>query len=436
MKEKQKSFWLEDDLFPLSFEPLQEDLQVDVCIIGGGFTGLSTAIHLKEKDPDLKIAILEAETIGYGASGRNAGFSMRLFGISLEITKMRHGLKRTKAANEYMVDAVHFLEELIKKYHIDCDYRKEGMITVASSKKELKNLRKEMKLAVKMGFDGLTWLDEQATRQVVNSPTYLAAIYDEHCALLHPAKLVKGLAKVAHTLGVNIYEKTRVVHVDVQEKIVQTEKHKVQAKKISFATNAYSSFYPELAKKQIPIYTYITLTEPLNDEQLSLLNWNRRVGIEDARNFLHYYRLTPDNRLLFGGSEAFYYYGSPLDKDKNEEMNQMLQQNLLNIFPQLKGIRFTHHWGGPISATLDFIPNIGQVAEDVWYSMGCIGHGVSLTNYNGLTLAELILGEKSKRTEQFFINRRIVSIPPEPIRYATITAIRSLLRLEDRLGER
>ena len=114
----------------------------------------------------------------------------------------------------------------------------------------------------------------------------------------------------------------------------------------------------------------------------------------------------------------------------------MLQQNLLNIFPQLKGIRFTHHWGGPISATLDFIPNIGQVAEDVWYSMGCIGHGVSLTNYNGLTLAELILGEKSKRTEQFFINRRIVSIPPEPIRYATITAIRSLLRLEDRLGER
>lgn len=433
-REEVKSFWLEHVEDKKPYEKLQKNLQVDVCIIGGGFTGLSTAIHLKEKNPSMRVVLLESKTIGHGASGRNAGFSMRLFGVSLEITRLRHGKKSSKEANEYMIDAVNYLESMIKKYEIDCDYKKEGMLTVASNKKELKNLRKEMKLAVDLGFEGLRWLDQEETRKYVNSPRYLAAIYDEHCALLNPAKLVGSLAKVAKNLGVEIYENSKVEDIDEERTIAKAKDYQVEAEKIVFATNAYSSFYPDLDRRQIPIYTYITLTEPLSEKQLQALHWDRRVGIEDARNFLHYYRLTPDNRLLLGGSEALYYYGSPLDQDKNEKMNDILQRDLLKIFPQLKGIEFTHHWGGPISATLDFIPSIGYINDNILYSMGCMGHGVSLTNYNGLTLAEILLGEETKRTEMFFVGRKVLPIPREPIRYVTISAIRSLLRFEDRLG--
>lgn len=429
-----KSFWLEEVDDWISRSSLRGEKKTDVCIIGGGFTGLSTAIHLKEKDSSLDVMVVEAATVGNGASGRNAGFSMRLFGITMDITRIRHGKERTKEADQYMVDAVYYLEDMIKRYEIDCDYVREGMMTVATNEKQLKNLEKEMKLIDDIGLTGFQWLGKEETCRLVHSPTYLAARYDEHCALLHPAKLVKGLAEVAVRLGVNIYEHTAVTDVDYKKKIVVTTDGTIRAEKILFATNAYSSFYPKLKKKQIPIYTYITLTEPLSEKQIQALNWKKRIGVEDFRNFLHYYRLTPDNRLLFGGGEAFYYYGGPLDRDRNERMNARLHQTVSEIFPQLSGVQFTHHWGGPISASLDLIPTIGKMNDDIWYSIGCMGHGVSLTNYNGLTLAELLLEEESKRTDFFIVNRNILSIPPEPIRSLVVNGIRAALRFDDRIG--
>src|SRR5690625_3868506 len=302
MKNNQmKSFWLEDVGEQPARPRLESTIQTDICIIGAGFTGLSTAIHLKEKDPSLDVTILESGTVGVGASGRNAGFSMRLFGITMDLTRFRHGKKKTKEADDYMIDAVDYLEEMIKRYNIDCDYSRDGMITVATNPQELKHLRKEMDVAEELEMKGLKWLDGAETRKLVDSPRYLAARFDEHCALLHPAKLANGLAEVAEKLGVTIYEQSQALGVNRTDKIVTTDAGEVKAKKIVFATNAYSSFYRKLNKKQIPIYTYITLTEPLTDTQLAALNWEKRVGIEDARNFLHYYRLTPDNRLLFGG---------------------------------------------------------------------------------------------------------------------------------------
>lgn len=429
-----KSFWLEDigELKPN--KSLTSNKKADVCIIGAGFTGLSTAIHLKEKDPNVNVIVLEKGRVGIGASGRNAGFSMRLFGVTMELTKLRHGAKKTKEADDYMLDAVQYLERMIEKYNIDCDYVREGMMTIASNPQELKSLKKEFDIATSLGMKGFTWLDENETKKLVHSPTYLAARYDENCALLHPAKLAHGLAKVAKELGVNIYENSEVVQVNHKEKIVETKHGKVFSNQIVYATNAYSSAFKKLKHKQVPIYTYITLTEPLTDKQLDDLNWDRRIGIEDARNFLHYYRLTPDNRILLGGSEALYYYGSPLMKDKNESMNQLLQNQVKTIFPQLGEITFTHHWGGPISASLDLIPAIGKIGSNIWYSLGCMGHGVSLSNYNGLTITELLFGEKTKRTNFFAVNRRILPIPPEPLKYVTISGIRAFLRYEDRKG--
>lgn len=428
----EKSFWLESLGEQTIRESLQGDIKTDICIIGAGFTGLSTAIHLKEKDPSLNVVVVESGVTGYGASGRNAGFSMRLFGVTMELTTLRYGKKRTKEADSYMVDAVNHLEEMIKKYEIDCDYVRDGMITVATNSSQAKHLEKEMKIAEELGIKDLKLLDQKETQSLVNSPTYMAARYDETCALLHPAKLAKGLAKVAEDLGVIIYEQTEVKDVDLKLSEVRTNEGNIKAEKILLATNGYSSFIKKLDKKQIPLYTYITLTEPLTPEQLKQLGFEKRVGIEDARNLLHYYRLTSDNRLLLGGRDALYYYGGPLDRDRNTDLEKQLQQQIIETFPQLSGIKFTHHWGGAISASLDLVPTIGELAPNIWFSMGCIGHGVSLTNYNGLTLAELLLGEQSKRTEFFIVNRKTTYIPPEPIRYGTVNAIRKVLKAGDK----
>lgn len=430
------SFWQEEIGASVTRQSLNDNISSDVCIIGAGFTGLSTAIHLKEKRPDLNVSVLESDFVGYGASGRNAGFSMRLFGISMELTKLLHGKKKTKEADEYLIDAVQYLEDMIKRYHIECHYERNGMMTVATNSQELKQLHKEVKVASELELDGLMLLDDVKTKQIVHSPSYLASRFDEYAALLHPAKLVTGLAEVAELLGVTIYEQSEVIEVAEDDRIVLTAQGSVKADKIVFATNAYSNFYPALNSKQIPIYTYIVLTEPLTDEQLNELRWEPRVGIEDSRNFLHYYRLTHDNRILIGGSEAIYYYNGPLHKNNNREMKQLLEKDFFEIFPQLEGIQFTHHWGGPISATLDLIPTIGKINDDIWYSIGCMGHGVSLTNYNGLTLAELLLGERSKRTDFFIINRKGIPLPPEPLRFATVSAIRNYLRYEDQKGNK
>lgn len=437
MSFRQKSFWLETAVDYEERRKLAKDIRCDVCIVGAGFTGLSTAIHLKEKDPSLHVVVIESNVVGYGASGRNAGFSMRLFGVSMELTVLRYGKKRTKEADEYMVDAVNHLEYMIKKYNIDCDYVRDGMITVATNPLQLKQLKKEMKFAEEMGLKHLKWLDKDETKKLVNSPTYLGARYDEACALVQPAKLVRGLADVAEKLGVIIYEQTAMKKLHVDERKLETEKGNIYANNIVVATNAYSNFHRKLKRHQIPIYTYITLTEPLKDEQLHEIGWKKRVGIEDARNLLHYYRLTPDNRLLFGGNDIRYYYGGTLTdaQDRNKEIKKILQEQMKTIFPHLKNISFTHHWGGPISASLDLVPVIGKISDNVWYSMGCIGHGVSLTNYNGLTLAELLLGEQSKRTDFFIVNRFTTPIPPEPLRYVVVKGIRNILKREDRKGE-
>lgn len=201
------------------------------------------------------------------------------------------------------------------------------------------------------------------------------------------------------TKKVTIYEQTEVKDVDLKLSEVRTNGGNIKAEKILIATNGYSSFIKKLDKKQIPIYTYITLTEPLTSEQLNQLGFEKRVGIEDARNLLHYYRLTPDNRLLLGGSDALYYYGGPLDRDRNTDIEKQLQQQIIETFPQLSGIKFTHHWGGAISASLDLVPTIG---------------------------------EQSKRTEFFIVNRKTTYIPPEPIRYGTVNAIRKVLKAGDK----
>lgn len=437
MDYREKSFWLETAGAYQERSPLTGEHVADVCIIGGGFTGISAALHLKEREPGLRVLVLESAVVGFGASGRNAGFSMTLFGLSPEVTRWRFGLQRLREADEYMVRAVELVRRRVAEHAIDCDYEENGLLTVATSDAQRRRLQREMQLARRAGAHETTWLEAEAVRELVNSPAFCGARLDPLCALLNPAKLVRGLARAAEEAGAVICERSPVLEVEPGPRVrIRTAAGQVVAEKAILATNAYSGRLRPVRSRQLPIHTYIVLTEPLTPEQLAAIGWRRRQGIEDGRNLIHYFRLTADNRLLMGGEDALYYWGSALDLDRSPILQQRLQEAVKRTFPALAGVRFTHHWGGPISATLDLAPAIGRIGSNLYYSVGCMGHGVSLCNLNGATLADLVLERQTDLTDVFFVDRRTLPVPPEPLRYAVAGAILTGMRVQDRWDER
>jgi glycine/D-amino acid oxidase-like deaminating enzyme len=436
---RRKSFWLET---AGEFKPQQELKgyeKVDIAIIGGGFTGLSTAYHLKKVEPSIDVAILESHICGYGASGRNAGFGMTLFGLTFSLTALRFGKEKALQAHRYMEMAVDYLGEFINENKIECDYERPGFFRVATSKAYVKRIQKEINLMRSLGIEGIEWISSEEVRKEINSPLYLGAWWEPRCVLLNPAKLAWGIRKLNLELGVKIFEFTPVFEVKRANSgfTIKTEKGELTSEKILFATNAFSHLFPQLRRKQVPAFTYIVLTEPLGDEFFKEVGWRNRQGIEDARNLVHYYRLTKDNRLLMGGGDVGVGFGENMDYDENEKIFNELKNYVKKVFPILKNVKFTHQWGGPVSVPVDMAPAIGKIGDErAYYSLGCVGHGVSLTNLNGKLLSDLLLGRKSELTEMFFVNRRTIPWPPEPVRFALSHIIRGYMRIEDKILDR
>ena len=431
---KEKSYWMTTREY-LPGAPLQDDIEVDVAVVGGGFTGLSSAYHIKKAEPNLRVVLLESEVIGFGASGRNAGFSMTLFGMTLGLTARRFGKKKAREAHHYMERAVDYLRDLVTELKIDCDYEHPGFLRVATSEKYKKRILKEMELVHKLGLEGIEWLDKEQTREQVRSSLYLGAWWEPRCGLLNPAKLSWGWADVIRSLGVEIFENTPVAEIVRKNGKVrlETPNGRVRADKVVMATNAWSHFFKGLKRKQVPAWTYIVMTEPLKDEHLNEIGWQNRQGIEDARNLVHYYRLTTDNRIVMGGRDVLMSYGGDMDKDLDPEVFAGLKNDVRELFPALKDVRFTHEWGGPVSVPLDMAPAIGYAGDkNVVYSLGAVGHGVSMTQLNGLTIADLILERKTDLTDVFFVNRRTIPWPPEPLRFLAGKAILGYMHWEDR----
>jgi glycine/D-amino acid oxidase-like deaminating enzyme len=417
-------------------EPLQEDIDVDVAIVGGGFTGLSSAYHIKKAEPNLRVALLENQIIGFGASGRNGGFNMTLFGLTLSITALRFGKQKAGEAHHYMERAVDYLRELITELNIDCDYEHPGFLRVATSEKYKKRILHEIKLAHELGLEGIEWLEKDQAREQVRSSMYLGAWWEPRCGILNPAKLAWGWADVIRPMGVEVYENSPVVQISRQSGKVRldTPNGSVCADKVVMATNAWSHFFKELKRKQVPVWTHIVMTEPLKEAHFQEIGWQNRQGIEDARNLVHYYRLTVDNRIVMGGRDVSLSYGSDMDNDLNPVTFEELKNDVRELFPVLKDIRFTHEWGGPVSVPLDMAPAIGYAGDkNVVYSLGTVGHGVSMTQLNGRTVADLILERRTDLTDVFFVNRRTIPWPPEPLRNLTTRAILGYMHWEDRI---
>jgi glycine/D-amino acid oxidase-like deaminating enzyme len=425
---------------------LSGDLRVDAAVIGGGFTGLSTAIALKRQEPSLDVAVLEAKTVGYGASGRNGSFAMTVIGLGFGTTAMLRGKPFLHRAHSYMERCVDELERFIDEAALQCDKLRPGFLRVATTPSYVKRLQKQVDLMTSLGFEGISWLDADETREMVSSEQYLGAMWEPRLLLVNPAKLVREQKRVAVALGVRVFEESPVLAVAQARNTpgagsvhrLLTPMGSVTARKLAFATNAYSHLFEQLGRLQLPAFTYMIATEPLSDQQLEPIGWRGGQGIEDARNLIHYYRLTPDRRIVLGGGPVGLTAGGSLDGDADERAWRHLEQHLRWLWPHLSGLAITHRWGGPFSVTLDLTPALGYIGDDrtAVYALGCIGHGVSMSYLNGRVLAELLIGDgQGLAADCPFVNRKLIPWPREPIASIAEHAIRGYLRAEDAFYE-
>lgn len=434
----EKGFWLETAGPYTESPPLAESIRADVTVIGGGFTGLSAALHVKKAQPGLRVVLIESHVIGYGASGRNGGFAMTLFGLTLGLTRSFFGQERALEAHRYMERAVDFVGELVQEYALDCDYERPGFLRAATTAGYARRIQHEIELAHSLGIEGIDWIDKTTLDEQVRSPLYLGAWWEPRCALVNPARLAREMKRACLEVGVEVYERTPAVEIARGQTITVTAPQgRITTERLVLAANAWSHLVPGLRRKQVPAWTYIVLTEPLKPEHFAEIGWQNRQGIEDARNLVHYYRLTSDNRLLMGGGDVQIAYGRDMERDEDERTWRALAEHIALVFPALKDVRITHRWGGPVSVPVDMAPAIGTLGDErtIW-SLGCMGHGVSLTHLNGLTIAQMLRGEQTELTKVFMVNRRTIPWPPEPLRWVASAAIRGYMRAEDAIYER
>ena len=414
--------------------PLGGETRADVAIIGGGYTGLSAAYHLKKADPSLDVVVLEAETVGFGASGRNAGFVMTLFGSSVGLMRMLHGKERIRQAHEFMVSAIAELEAMVGEHAIDCEYERSGFLRVATAPAYATRIRKELEFFQSLGIGGLEWVDRDWLQTRVRSPGFLGACWEPGCGSINPVKWLDGLKGLACRAGARLFEGTRVTSVERKAGRFRltTGGGSVDAERVVYATNGYTHLLPGLRLKQMPAFAYIIATEPLSPEQHAAIGWSGRETIEDGRSFMHFCRMMRDGRLLVGGGPGFVPFGSSMNHDASEPAWRHLERFITETFPALHGVRIAHRWGGAFSMTPNFTPQIGLLhGGAAVYSVGCTGHGVALTQMNGRIIRDLLLGRKTELTDLWFVNQRSIPMPPEPFRSIVARTVSAAMALDD-----
>jgi len=422
---------------------LAGDVSVDVAIIGGGFTGLSTAIEIERDNPSATVAVLESAVVGYGASGRNGGFNMKLFGLEPEVTKLRWGRQRTIDAHRYAQRAVAWVKQLVEEHHLDSDYRHTGMFRVSYGASQLERLRRTHRLMQELGIDDDVsfWTAEQL-REEFRTDRYLGAMYERETGILNPCKHVRELRRLAVEAGVAVYEQSPVDLVSraAGKILLQTPGGRVTAERLVVATNAYTRALkglPELRSRQIPMWTFQVVTAPLDAAQWESIGWKNQQSFEDNRQLVHYFRPTVDGRITMGGGDITTPGGESFEHDFAPRIWRHCEEHLKWIFPQLRDVGIDYRWGGPVSVNLDMTPEIGLLGDErVIYSTGCIGHGVSLTHLNGRLIADLLSGKKTELTDFWIVNRKAIPWPPEPLSFLGRQAIYRGLRLWDYLEER
>ncbi|MEV8377314.1 FAD-dependent oxidoreductase [Kribbella sp. NPDC056861] len=430
-------FWLDDPAAPRPTDALVGAQRADLAVVGGGYTGLWTALRAKERYPHLDIVVLEASTCGNAASGRNGGFcdASLTHGFGNGRARWPDELETLERLGAENLDAI---GATITKYGIDCGWERTGELTVATAPHELATLAEEAKARQALAHD-VKLLDATEVRAEVDSPTYLGALADyTGTALIEPAKLTWGLRQACLDLGVRIHEFSPVTGLSGNS--LRTATGSVRADRIALATNAFPSLLKRLRLYTVPVYDLVLMTEPLSPEQLAAIGWQHRQGIGDASNLFHYYRLTRDNRILWGGYLPLYYFGSRIDPslEQRDSIHEMLARHFFATFPQLEGLRFTHRWGGVIDTSTRFCAFFGTAsAGRVAYALGYTGLGVAATRFGADVMLDLLYAEQTERTELQLVRDRPLPFPPEPIRAAGIHLTRwSMAHADSHAGHR
>ena len=408
----------------------------DLAIVGGGFTGLWAAILAADRDPGRTIVVLEAGTIADGASGRNGGFvaDSLCHGLAHGAATWPDELPQLLRLGRQNMDE---LEAFIEAEGIDAGFRRSGKTTLATAEHEVGELASLAELFAEHG-ETAELLDGAAVRADVDSPTYLGGLrIRSGYGLVDPARLAWGLAQAAQARGVQIVEGARVTDLRAEEGGVRVVvgDATLTADHVVVATNAFPAPLKRVRHFIVPFYDYVLMTEPLTEAQWSSIGWHERQGLTDMGNFFHYYRPTDDGRILFGGYDAVYHFGSKVDPslEQHEASHRTLAEHFFEAFPQLEGLRFSHRWGGAIDSTSRFTPVFGTAFDGrVAYAMGYTGLGVASTRFGAAVALDLLDGRRTESTNLSMVRKKPLPFPPEPLRWLAVRITQSQLARQDR----
>jgi glycine/D-amino acid oxidase-like deaminating enzyme len=435
-------YWLDEDpLEPLPHPTLIGDATTDLCIVGAGYTGLWTALLAKEQNPDREVIVLEQRETGAGASGRNGGFCS--YSLTHGFMNGYNRFKDEMAIIERMGrENLDGIEATIKRYGIDCNFEWNGELRVAIEEWQMESMVEEAHLRNSFG-DNVELLTSEQTQARVKSPLYKGSLWDpDGTALVDPARLVWGLERACIKLGVKIFENTHVEWLERTKEgmVVRTPYGSVYAQKVALATNVFKSLIRSAHKYVIPVYDFQLVTEPLTPEQLESIGWKEREGLSDAGNQFHYYRMTKDNEILWGGYDAIYNFRGKVRQEYESDAQTYahLAEAFLETFPQLKGIKFTHGWGGAIDTCSRFSPFWGKAYDGrVAYVMGYTGLGVGSTRFGAQVMLDLLDGVDNDRTRLTMVRKKPLPFPPEPFRFIFIRLTQwSINRADEKQGRR
>lgn len=414
--------------------PLEGEHEADVVIVGAGYSGLWTAFHLAERDPGLRVVVLEARDVGFGASGRNGGWMSAMLPMGLDAMADRWGRAAAVRMRRAMIDAVHDVAALLEREGIDCDLALDGTVTLARSEPQRERLRAAVEHQRSYGFgpDDIRWLTADEAASTVPASSVLGGVFDPHCAAVHPLRLVLGLARAVEARGVTIHEHTRVT--SIEPGCATAEHGSVRARYVLRCTEGFTERLVDGGRGVVPVYSMMIATEPL-PEQLLRAFGGRRPTFTDDRRMIVYGQPTADGRLAFGGRGAFYHLGSRTSPahDTNTRVRRHLVTAVAEMFPELDGVGVVAHWGGPIGAARDWMASVGLDRENgMGWAGGYVGDGVTTTYLAGRTLADLVVGEPSPLTTLGWVGHRSPRWEPEPVRWLGVNAATVLPRLADR----
>jgi glycine/D-amino acid oxidase-like deaminating enzyme len=433
------SVWWEGRADGPSSEPLAGHGHADLVIVGAGLTGLWAALHAVEEVPGRRVVVLEGQHVAAGASGRNGGF------VSPSLT---HGLSHGAATwpdelptllrlgHENLAET----EEYLAKEQIDAGLRLCGKTTLARQPHEVAALQAVHELHQRYG-EASSYRSTDEVRADVASPTYLAGLDTPAGGLVDPVALTTGLREAALRKGVVLHERTPVhaLRRDGASVLCVAAGGRIRADQVLLASNAFPPLLRRLRSYVLPVWDHVLATEPLSGEQLERLGWKRNQGLTDSGNQFHYYRRTADDRIVWGGYDAIYYFGGRTDaaREQRDASHRLLARHFYETFPQLEEVRMTHRWAGVIDTTSRFTPVFGTAMDGrVAYALGYTGLGVAASRFGARVGLDLLAGRSTERTEVSMVRRRPVPFPPEPARWLAVQTTRAALAREDRLGRR